>query len=59
MKLRVGDVVEHGSPVERFVVNRLTVTKGRLQIDAIEIDEARRRHRELGALLELAGVDPE
>ena len=60
MRLRIGQVVE--VPVDgvtvRFVINRITPGKGRLQIDAIEVDEARRRVRDLEALLELAGEEP-
>ena len=59
MKIRIGDIVEatSGGVTERFIVNRQTVQKGRLQIDAIEVDEARRRVRDLRSLLESAGVD--
>ena len=38
-----------------YIVNRVTETKGRLQIDAIEVDEAWRRMRDLEALLTKAG----
>jgi hypothetical protein len=60
MRLKIGDILEHDNAgvSERFIVNRLTVTKGRLQVDAIEVDEARRRVRDLASLLELAGLEP-
>jgi hypothetical protein len=59
MKVRIGDVVTVGSTTEEFVVNRITPAKGRLQIDCIEVEEARRRVRDLKALLELAGIKEE
>lgn len=52
----VGTLIEIAG--KQYVVNRLTETKGRLQIDAIEVEEAKRRVRDLQALLTKAGITP-
>ena len=60
-RVYIGAVVE--IPVDgvsqQYVINRITPQKGRLQIDCIEVDEARRRVRDLKALLDKAGLKEE
>lgn len=51
--LRVGSVVSQAGV--DYIVNRLTEKGGHLTIDAISVEEASRRARNLIGLLELSG----
>lgn len=53
--MRIGTVITHQQ--EKFIVNRITKHGTRLQVDAIAVDEAYRRRRDLDGLIRMAGVN--